>query len=460
MTRRDLAAVPVAFWLRRVDAAVTPDIVRFETGIEPLVALIEKTPRGRCPEMAAEQLRRGVSYRQFMAALFLAGIRNVNPRPPGFALHCVFVIHSAHQLSLEAPPDIRLLPMFYALDLFKASQDRDAAAKSGDWTMTALRGPLPDPARARTELEAAMEAWDPERAERAVAAMVRGGDAPAAMEAMWEYGARDYRNIGHKAIFPASAHRTLQMIGWRHAEPVLRSVVLGLLDFGKELKVNGYTLMDQCYGSNRRRLTHVPPKLHQPAVDAETRAALGVLREWPLTEACAELASRLSQGRLSGESAWDAAHLAAAELALRAKAGGVIGGIHAVSAVNALRYAFTAAQDSRVRPLLLLQALGWMVQFRTFIESNPENVRAFDVTAEAPPRDGAYFQDAMRMAFTRAGEVHYYKYLAAIMEDSALVSLRWQPNIAGALEAYRKFPSDSETPAAKAAAEALKLLAG
>jgi hypothetical protein len=36
----------------------------------------------------------------------LAGIRNINPRPPGFALHCVFVIHSAHIISLEAPASV------------------------------------------------------------------------------------------------------------------------------------------------------------------------------------------------------------------------------------------------------------------------------------------------------------------------------------------------------------------
>src|SRR6202051_4102555 len=98
--------------LSRADAEVTPDIVKFRPEMEPLVALIERTPREKCAEMAVEQLRRGVSYRQLLGALFLAGIRNVNPQPPGFALHCVFVIHSAHLLGLEAPADTRLLPLF------------------------------------------------------------------------------------------------------------------------------------------------------------------------------------------------------------------------------------------------------------------------------------------------------------------------------------------------------------
>src|SRR5262245_47164211 len=119
ISRRDaLRCASGAFLLTRADAEVTPDVVQFRPEMEPLVRLIETTPRERCAEMAAGQLRRGVSYRQLLGALFLAGVRNINPRPPGFAMHCVFVIHSAHLLGLEAPPDARLLPLFYALDDF------------------------------------------------------------------------------------------------------------------------------------------------------------------------------------------------------------------------------------------------------------------------------------------------------------------------------------------------------
>ena len=38
------------------------------------------------------------------------------------------------------------------------------------------------------------------------------------------YGARDFRAIGHKAIYVANSCRTLESIGWQHAEPVLRSL--------------------------------------------------------------------------------------------------------------------------------------------------------------------------------------------------------------------------------------------
>ena len=44
-----------------------------------------------------------------------------------------------------------------------------------------------------------------------------------------KYGCRDFRDIGHKAIYVANAFRTLEVIGWQHAEPVLRSLAFALL---------------------------------------------------------------------------------------------------------------------------------------------------------------------------------------------------------------------------------------
>ena len=48
-------------------------------------------------------------------------------------------------------------------------------------------------------------------------------------EVFARYGCRDFRDIGHKAIFVANSFRTLQTIGWHHAEPVLRSLAYALL---------------------------------------------------------------------------------------------------------------------------------------------------------------------------------------------------------------------------------------
>ena len=304
ISRRDmfhgLLASPLL--LSRADAQLTPAAVKFRPEMEPLISLIETTPREKCAEMAVEQLRRGVSYRQMLAALFLAGVRNVNPRPPGFALHCVFVIYSAHLISLEAPADSRLLPLFYALDDFKASQERDAKAKGGDYTMPAISGAIPSPGRAAAELSEAMEAWDFGRAERAVVALARSRSANEIFAMLWRFGARDYRNIGHKAIYMANACRTLQAIGWQHAEPVLRSLVSSLLDFGREQQMNGYALDDQCYPANLKRVKDSFPRLGEiwssgPADADATRGILAAIRESTPDEACADTASRLVKGR-------------------------------------------------------------------------------------------------------------------------------------------------------------------
>lgn len=325
ISRRDLfhnltgpLAAPIL--LRRADAEVTPEVMKLRPEIEPLAALIERTPREKCAAMAMEQLRHGVSYRQFLAALFLAGIRNINPRPPGFALHCVFVVHSAHLIALEAPPDARLLPLFYVLDNFKVSQERDARQSSGDYTMRELRGSLPAPERAAAELSWAMEAWDPERAERAAASLARHRTAGEVFALLWRYGARDYRNLGHKAIFVANACRTLQTIGWQHSEPVLRSLVLSLLDFRRDQQMNGYALADQVYEGNLKRLKEIPEMSSEPDPDV-TRALLRTIREASPDTACAEVAGLLGKGKAGAAAVWDAVHLAAAELRMRATGG-------------------------------------------------------------------------------------------------------------------------------------------
>src|SRR5690349_2004054 len=82
--------------LRPVSAAeakLPPGTVRLEPEIEPLVRLIEKTPRDRLLEEVGNRIQKGLSYRELLAALLLAGVKNVEPRPSvGFRFHCVLVV--------------------------------------------------------------------------------------------------------------------------------------------------------------------------------------------------------------------------------------------------------------------------------------------------------------------------------------------------------------------------------
>src|SRR5579885_3171590 len=202
-------------WAEKVNAA--PDVLRFGPDLEPLVRLIEETPREKCVAMLAEQLRGGLPYRRFLAAIFLAAIRKRNPH------HSVYLVNSAHQVSLDLRPQERLLPLFWAADHFKWQQETFPTP-----AVERLTGPLPAADKAAAEFHDAMQRLDSERAERAAIALARSEGARQAFGLFWHYGCRDSSFIGHRAIGVANCWRALETIGWQHAEPVLRFVVQDL----------------------------------------------------------------------------------------------------------------------------------------------------------------------------------------------------------------------------------------
>src|SRR4051812_37546685 len=59
------------------EASVKQDMVRLDPEVEPLVRLLENTPRERVIEEVASRVRRGLSYREVLAAVLLAGVRNI-----------------------------------------------------------------------------------------------------------------------------------------------------------------------------------------------------------------------------------------------------------------------------------------------------------------------------------------------------------------------------------------------
>src|SRR5688572_27840746 len=126
MNRREfLAGAALAGLLPRDSLAqlrLDPDAVRWDAGLEPLVKFIEETPRDRLVEEMALRVKKGLAYNETLAALFLAAVRNVQPRPVGFKFHAVLAIHAAHQTALSGPESDRWLPIFWSLDYFKSSQ--------------------------------------------------------------------------------------------------------------------------------------------------------------------------------------------------------------------------------------------------------------------------------------------------------------------------------------------------
>jgi hypothetical protein len=356
------------------EVKVTPDLVRFSADIEPVVRLVEATPREKCVAMMIEQLKKGLPYRNFLAALYLANIRT------GTVDHPLAVLHSTNQITLDLPVQERLLPTFWALDSFKAGRPVPR--------LRPLTGALPSAEQAERELHAGMNAYDPEKAERSVAVLARTQGAARIAELFWQYGARDWFFIGHQAIWVANCWRVLETIGWQHAEPVLRVVLTNIMGDRKDVQL-------QPYRTNLERVRKAVAKL--PGDWAQSRADAGFVREllalWrestsvPRSEsprkgqfpggvdsritahgvkkreaACELVVTRLVEGKVRAGAVWDAVHLAAGEMMMCAHKGPEPG--HSYTASNALHYAFQASADPANRLLALLQAVGWLFHFR------------------------------------------------------------------------------------------------
>src|SRR3954469_13253285 len=138
------------------EAKSAKDVVKMPDDIEPLVRLLEETPREKLLEEVAGKIHSGTSYREIVAALLLAGVKNVQPRPSvGFKFHAVLVVNSAHLASISSPDHQRWLPIFWALDNFKSSQLADE--KEGNWTMSPVNeSRVPTPSNALAAFNSAM----------------------------------------------------------------------------------------------------------------------------------------------------------------------------------------------------------------------------------------------------------------------------------------------------------------
>src|SRR5215212_5595005 len=374
-----LSRLPV---VSAADAKLETNLVRLGDDIEPTVRLLEDTPRERLLEEVASRIKSGLSYREVLAALLLAGVRNVQPRPSvGFKFHAVLVVNSAHLASVSSPDQHRWLPIFWSLDHFKNSQA--ATARESGWRMHAIEESKVPPAhKARQAFADAMDNWDESAADAAAAGLARTAGAGEVFEMLWRYGARDWRSIGHKAIFVSNSWRALQSIGWQHAEPVLRSLAYALLNRegadGNPAR-NDYPA-DRPWRQNAELAKKLRPEWQggESKPDA-TKEMLEALRHGSDQAAC-EKAVGLLNGGASPQSVWDAVLAAAAELPMRKP--GIVA-LHAVTTTNALRFAYDASAADDTRRMLLLQNAAFVTLFRDAMGGGAE--RRIDTLQPAPP---------------------------------------------------------------------------
>lgn len=454
------------------EAKLSPAMVRFLPEIEPLVRLLEDTPRGRLLEEVGVRIRAGTTHREIVTALLLAGIRNIQPRPVGFKFHAVLVVNSAHLASLNSPDSDRWLPVFWALDKFKSSQAQDV--EEGDWTMgSVLESAVPSADRAAVALAAGMDAWDPGRADTAAAGLARGGGSQEAFDLYCRYGARDYRDIGHKAIYVANSWRLLQTIGWQHAEPVFRSLAYALLEHGGTNPAGRDALADRPGRRNLERLKEIRATWNGGAIKSEVVAEmLAVLRSGNWDDSAAKAVALINAGS-SPQPIWDAMFQAAGEILMRQP--GIVS-LHAVTTTNALHHAFRHAADDSTRRFLMLQNASFLPLFRDDAGAG-EGIRidnfeplpgktggeAIDeifaglatdrllaarrtlayLDAGGDPR--AFTDVAQRLIYLKGTDSHDYKFSSAIIEDYHSLSPAFRNRFLAASVHWLKGSSEPES---------------
>jgi len=454
--------------MSKAEAKVSQQKVQLNSEIEPVVRFIEDTPRHKLVEQVARQIHDDkLSYDQILTALFLAGVRDIEPRPVGYKFHAVMVVNSTHLASLAAENKDRWLPLFWALDNFKAAQLRNT--KEGGWFMSAVdEGKLPSQTKAKEQFVEAIENWDEEKADRAVTSLVRHASAGETIELFWRYCGRDFRDIGHKVIYSANAWRTLQSIGWRHAETVTRSLAYALLNHDGGNPAKADEAVDRPGRENLILVEKIRTGWQQGKIDASiVPTFLSVLRTASPSEACQNAVELLNK-QVDPSSIWDGLLLQGTELLLRQP--GILG-VHCVTSMNAFHYAFQTSTNDQTRRLLLLQATAFLPLFRELLRlgaiSSDEQVdKLAEVEMKLSQQDAldqifvdvnkdpmqaacntlAYLKaggdprplisTARRFIFTKGDEAHDYKFSSAVFEDFYNVSPHWRNNYLAASMFY------------------------
>jgi hypothetical protein len=305
----------------------------------------------------------------------------------------------------------------------------------------------------------AMESWDREKADAAISGVVRTAGATEVFNLFAKYAARDFRSIGHKAIYLANSWRTLQVIGWQFAEPVCRSLTSALLNHSDEPNPAQSDLeADRPWRENSEKIAAIPETwLSGKLDDAVPTELFQAFRQEPPTAASAIAVDALVRG-VSPQSVWDGVFVGAGELLMRQP--GIIG-LHGLTTANAMYYLWQHAADDQLRRRLLLQACSFNSMFResakgrgalgdqTVEDLQPQDSNVpgsetidqilADISGDkmraatrlqsflASGGSGYDFVDATRsLLFVKGRDAHDYKFSMAVLEDYGHVSPAWR----------------------------------
>ena len=439
--------------------------LKHSSEIASIVKLIHSTPRADCVQVFVKELKNGLTYQHFLAALFLAASETGD-------LHQLAQIYAAHRTSESARIEERLLPLFWALDRIKLGHETEDKSHF----LKDLKGPLPKASNAVDTFNEGMNAADKSQVEHAIVAIARNEGPRHAMNRLWNYAARDLGGtLGHLPIGVANASRTLEAIGWQHAEPGLRYLAREICRpkpdstfEANDLRLKRSQSLLPSNWASRQGNRSVTLELYKILRSADADATGDYI--------CATLIAK----KASAGAIWDAISLAAADLIFRHRVGGnVIGGalIHAITSTNALRFGSRLVADQKLRLIQILQAAGSVAEgfigraakeqglrkldliedLDQIASSDTINVR--DIFEHLPKKGDSYQQQdqserqasdqACQAAFQylqrptaaqpfmqtartllcvkASTDPHDFKYPAAAFEDASLASPEWRP---------------------------------
>ena len=270
------------------------------------------------------------------------------------------------------------------------------------------------------------------------------------------YGARDFRSIGHKAIFVANSYRTLQCIGWQHAEPILRSLAYALLNHeGESNPADSDHEADRPWRENLIRAGKIRRHWASRRLDpVATEDLVQSFRTAAPDELCEQVVEMLNAD-VSPQSIFDAIFLAAGELLMRQP--GIVA-LHALTTTNALHYIYRTAANDNTRRMVLLQNVAFLPMFREAMRgrgkvSEKRITDLADSVGEGPELSGIFdnvgsksdlaakqayrflrsqggsrefMAEARRLIFLKGTDSHDYKFSSAVLEDHARVSSKWR----------------------------------
>lgn len=330
-----------------------------------LLKLLEESPRERLPRELVRLIHGGLRYEDLLAALASAATRNVQPYPDvGFKYHSVMMLRSVNLTTQHLAAKDKWLPVIWAVDCFKDTQAQEQAASG--WRMPAPAVTKNNNRQtARQPLITALDKWDHEAADAAVVRYAESAQPTEIFGVLFAYGARDLRDIGHKAITVSNAHSLMTVFGSgasSQAEPILRSTVAALLNSEGEPDPATHDLApDRPWRLNRERLQQIPHSWKQgrddPAARIDLRAALYRVS----TEDAGKAVVEMLQRGVAPDTVWQVLFDTAAELLMHEP--GIVP-LHAQTTANALHYAYRTSNDEPTQQLALLQCAAFVAMFR------------------------------------------------------------------------------------------------